>query len=338
MLDFDRSEYFNVFVHGNGKVGFATRGSGNGSGINDFYVGNVGQYNDGNWHHVAAVYDGTDKYVYMDGVLVGTKTNAHNGQPLGKGTVQRYGFIGDGSEASTYNGNRNNIHYQGQYDEICFLEASVSPDWIATTFANQNAINSFSTIVYGSSPLPVELIDFNVELIDNSVHIVWSTATEINNDYFTIQKSTDAINFEIVDEVPGAGNSQAVLNYTYIDDNVLDGVSYYRLKQTDFNGDFEFFPALSVNNQSDGGSLKINNVKPNPFTNQFTMEIESETECNVEFMIMNMNGNKVYGTQIKINKGITEFKYTNGDNLRTGTYVLSIVQNGNPLTYKVIKK
>ena len=338
MLDFDRSEYFNVFVTGNGQMGFSTRGSGNGSGINDFFVGVAGQYNDGNWHHVAAVYDGTNKYIYMDGVLAGTKTNAHNGQPLGKGTVQRYGFIGDGSEASSFNGNRNGIHYQGQLDEIGLVETTLSSDWIATVYENQNSSNTFYKLVFTSSPLPVELTDFNVELVGEEVQLNWTTATEINNDYFTIEKSTDAVNFEMIDEVPGAGNSQSILNYNYVDDNVYDGVSYYRLKQTDFNGQFEYFPALSVTNQSSGGTLIIEKAKPNPFSSQFTLEIKSENKGMADFMIMSMNGEKVDASQIELNEGRTSFTYTNGNKLRSGTYIVNITQDGVPTTYKIIKK
>ena len=114
IVDFDRSEYFNIYIKGDdGKVGFSTTDS-SGS-TNDFY-GTIA-VNDGNWHHIAAVYDGTDKIIYVDGVLDATKDNPHGGKSLGTGTV-RYGFIGDGSEATAYNGARNNIFFNGSIDEI----------------------------------------------------------------------------------------------------------------------------------------------------------------------------------------------------------------------------
>ncbi len=336
MLDFDRSEYFNVFVHGRGKIGFSTRASI--GGIDDFYVGNNGEYNDGNWHYVVATYDGANKCLFVDGVLEGIKNNPHTGNPLGKGNVTRYGFIGDGSEASTFNGNRNNIHYKGQYDELRMLEVCLSPEWIATEYENQNSPSTFYTIEFGSSPLPVELIDFNVELIDNSVEVTWSTATEINNDFFTVEKSSDAVNYDVLDEVAGAGNSSTVQNYSYIDDNVFDGVSYYRLKQTDFDGKFEYFAPQSINSQSSSGSLTLTNVKPNPFKGQFILEIESEKSGVVDFLITSMNGSKVHSSQIELNKGRNEYTYSKGSGLTPGTYIISIVQDGVPLTYKVIKK
>jgi hypothetical protein len=337
LLDFDRSEYFNVFVQGKGKVGFSTRASI--GGIDDFYVGIDNQYNDGNWHYVAAVYDGTNKYLYIDGVLKGTKNNAHTGHSLGKGTVARYGFIGDGSEASSFNANRNHFYYEGKYDEIHFLQTNLSSDWIATEYANQNSPETFSSIAFASSPLPVELTNFDVELKDNTVEITWSTESEINNDYFTIEKSTDAVNYDILDEIPGGGNSHTTLNYNYIDDDVYQGVTYYRLKQTDFDGKFEYFPPKSINSQLDGTSLIIKKVKPNPFTNQFTIEIESENSGIVDFMITNMRGTKVFSSQISINEGQTEYTFSEGDQLTTGTYIVNLIRDGSePVSMKVIKK
>lgn len=115
IIDFDRSEYYNLFVRGdNGRVGFATTST---NGIRDFYGPPGSEVNDGTWHHIAGVYDGTNKYIYVDGVLVATDLNTHNGNPLGTNAF-RYGFIGDGSEADVYNGNRNNLYYDGDVREL----------------------------------------------------------------------------------------------------------------------------------------------------------------------------------------------------------------------------
>lgn len=116
ILDFDRSDYFSFFVNGtDGTVGFST--TDNSGSIDDFYGPIANRVNDGAWHHAAVVYDGTDKKIYVDGTLVATKANAHGGLPLGTGTT-RYGFIGDGSEATTENGTRNNLYFEGEIDEV----------------------------------------------------------------------------------------------------------------------------------------------------------------------------------------------------------------------------
>ncbi|MEQ8360558.1 MAG: LamG-like jellyroll fold domain-containing protein [Cytophagales bacterium] len=116
ILDFDRSEYFNLYVTGdNGRVGFST--TDNLGGTDDLYSPTPDVVNDGNWHHVAGVYDGTDKIIYIDGVEVTRVVNPHSGRPIGVGGP-RAGIIGDGSEAASYNGARNSFYFQGQLKEI----------------------------------------------------------------------------------------------------------------------------------------------------------------------------------------------------------------------------
>ena len=113
IVDFDRSDFYDVYVRGDGTVGFSTYAPT--GGIKDFN-GNI-VVNDGEWHHITAVYDGTDKLIYVDGILDATQTNPHGGSGLGK-TTTRFGFIGDGSEASSYNAGKNNVFYDGDISEL----------------------------------------------------------------------------------------------------------------------------------------------------------------------------------------------------------------------------
>lgn len=98
--------------------------------------------------------------------------------------------------------------------------------------------NTFSPWILSSSsaPLPIELLTFNAQLNMTNVDVSWATASETNNDYFTLEKSRDAQNFEKVFIVDGAGNSSSTIEYFDIDHQPYIGISYYRLKQTDFNG------------------------------------------------------------------------------------------------------
>jgi hypothetical protein len=114
IVDFDRSEYFNLFVRGdNGEVGFSTTATS--GGIHDFYSGV--SVNDGSWHHITAVYDGVNKIIYIDGVQVAVSNNPHSGVALGTG-LTRFGVLGDGSESGAYNAGRNNFYYDGLIDEL----------------------------------------------------------------------------------------------------------------------------------------------------------------------------------------------------------------------------
>ncbi len=93
-----------------------------------------------------------------------------------------------------------------------------------------------------SGPLPISLINFQAMTNSNGeVEVIWQTASEINNDFFTIERSQNTVDWEVVTYIAGAGNSQEVLTYEEVDPNPHQGLSYYRLKQTDFDGRFEYF-------------------------------------------------------------------------------------------------
>jgi biopolymer transport protein ExbB len=289
--------------------------------------------NDGNWHLLTIVLPSNptpkvkDHLLYVDGVLE-TVTNGGNRA------------LNTASQKDVYiaQSNWHCCNTRGVLDEIRIINTCLSPEWIATEFENQNSPNDFYSIVFNNTPLPVELIDFNVELIDNSVKITWSTATEINNDYFTIEKAINTVNYEVVDEVVGAGNSNSIKQYSYIDDNVFEGLSYYRLKQTDFDGKFEYFPPQAINNNIEASQFKISTVKPNPFTSQFTVVIESKNAGMADFILSGMNGKRIHDIQIELNEGRTEYNYIDGNKLTSGTYLLNIKKNDIVTTVKIIKK
>ncbi|MFC1756385.1 LamG domain-containing protein [Patescibacteria group bacterium] len=137
ILDFDRSDYFNFYTDSAGGVGFSTSG-GAGSGIGDMY--GVLAVNDGKWHHVCGTYDSTktnDKAIFVDGKL-DSESDQHNiGEGLGTG-VTRYGFIGDGSEADTFNGGRNTILFDGVIDEVQFYHKAMGITQIRKIYAESS--------------------------------------------------------------------------------------------------------------------------------------------------------------------------------------------------------
>ncbi len=94
---------------------------------------------------------------------------------------------------------------------------------------------------------PVELTHFNIMTTKQRTNILnWQTSSETNNDYFTVERSSDAIHFDPVSQLQGAGTTTEVQNYTWTDNNCLSGTSYYRLKQTDFDGSFTYSEIKSV--------------------------------------------------------------------------------------------
>ena len=110
--------------------------------------------------------------------------------------------------------------------------------------------------------LPIELIDFNVIMNEDRVEITWTTASEINNDYFIVEKSKDGVDWVEVIKVSGAGHSVSIIDYFEIDNDPLIGLSYYRLTQVDFDGKQETFNIIPVENAKKGEGIM--NIYPNP--------------------------------------------------------------------------
>lgn len=97
-------------------------------------------------------------------------------------------------------------------------------------------------------PLPIELISFEGVSKSGYNHLFWKTASEFNNDYFTIEKTQDGIDFVPIANINGAGNSNIVLNYDYIDYDISNTINYYRLKQTDYDGKYEYSHIIGLDN------------------------------------------------------------------------------------------
>ena len=114
----------------------------------------------------------------------------------------------------------------------------------------------------GFGSLPIELIDFNAIMNEDRVEVSWTTASEINNDYFIVERSEDAMDWVEVIKVSGAGHSVSIIDYFEIDNEPLRGLSYYRLTQVDFDGKQETFNIIPVENAIKGEGIM--NIYPNP--------------------------------------------------------------------------
>lgn len=147
------------------------------------------------------------------------------------------------------------------------------------------------------SALPIELLNFNASPINNEiVQLQWQTASENNNDYFTIERSKNGTTWEELALVDGAGNSSSLLSYSTSDTRPYIGISYYRLKQTDFDGQFEYSEIRSINIER----LENSQIEmyPNPFKNQITI-LANSTEL-AEITIYNALGQDVTLLALKI--------------------------------------
>jgi hypothetical protein len=198
-------------------------------------------------------------------------------------------------------------------------------DIITVTATDQcNRINFISKPIAITSTLPIKLKWFKAHAAEESVLIEWSTASEINNDMFSIERSSDGMNYSEVGKVKGAGNSTIILDYSFIDDHPLKGVSYYRLKQTDYDGKFEIFSPVSVNIQEKIISVSKVKIYPNPFTDIFTSEFESSESREVTIQLISLTGAVISSEKILTDRGKNSYQLKSIPDINNGIYILRI--------------
>lgn len=502
ILDFDGEEYFSLYVDGkNGKVSFVTTGQ-DGS-LND--IKSEARVNDNGWHHVAAVYDGNDKVLYIDGKETVRASNAHGGKALGTGDT-RYGFIGAQSKASEFDGDKGDGYFTGSIDEvrvwttarpveeirrtltekissdqsglylhysfnegdgsetmdavsemaatltgdtpatgwsasgiymgdqsiydynnssltfsipgkgavtvdvtagtaegihIYFVGESPSyvtvPDGIQSlegfywgvyvmgdveyTFSYDYGLyegeldpellelaerpNSASDWVHGdalkmagqshmvipnqtgteyilasssATVMPIELQSFDAKVKDSGVEVKWTTSSELNNDFFTIERSGNGKDYEIAGKINGAGNSDEPLDYSFTDNSPLSGRSYYRLKQTDYDGKFEYFAPVLVEYTNIATENVQLTVYPNPSLNQIiTVTVEGMRDGQeAQVAMMDMQGNPVFRERASSNDmGAFEVKIDPGS-MSGGNYLIVVTTPNDKYTKQLI--
>jgi len=170
-------------------------------------------------------------------------------------------------------------------------------------------------VVQSVDPLPIELISFTGTNYNNMNILQWATASEINNDFFTLEKSSDAKTFQPIATIKGAGNSTTVLNYSFIDESTFNGTNYYKLKQTDFNGATSHSEIISLSSSSKNDFDFL--VYPNPATN--TINFQSADPL-TQIIITNVFGQEVQTISGDINS-------VDISNLPNGIYLIAASTN-----------
>jgi hypothetical protein len=172
--------------------------------------------------------------------------------------------------------------------------------------------------VINSTPLPVRLVVFSGKNIDNYNLLYWQTIFEENNSHFTIERSKDAQNFIAIGEKDGAGNSLTTKEYTFKDENILKGWNYYRLKQSDYNGQFTYSNIIAIKN-----NIETNvEIFPNPSENGWVhIQLSAETQpSQTSWQITDLQG-KILKENQPLESNLTKIDFSN---LPKGIYILSI--------------
>ena len=183
-----------------------------------------------------------------------------------------------------------------------------------------NTFSDFAIAKHKTNILPVELLDFSIKCNGTENKLYWSTASELNNDYFEIQRSNDTKDWISIDKVIGAGNSNSILKYEYTD-KTTSGKFYYRLKQVDYDGQFEYSEILLAN--CSNIAEPVIEVYPNPVLNTAKLKIANWSTDKLKIEIYDMLGKQVYQSQINLFDGYTEEKI-NLSKYNSGIYLIRI--------------
>jgi hypothetical protein len=277
-----------------------------------------GNYNPGNWIKSISATD----YIYTFSDSAGTGRGDFDGSP---NTCLKYEFCFDMIPLTndTHLTNVQMTAYADQYGTgySGWLRRGCCPVSYSNCFAltpgggpASGGATAFS-VGFNDPPvvLPVELAAFNLSAVEKNILVTWITASETENDFFTIEKSEDGVNWISAGKIKGAGNSVLLLHYSFTDYHPFKGKSYYMLKQTDFNGEETYSEIKSINlNGPD-----VIAVYPNPVHDQLIIE---SMEDNLTFSFYSSTGNSMKQTASRIN-----YSYIlKTDKLSEGLYILQV--------------
>lgn len=205
--------------------------------------------------------------------------------------------------------------------------------WNDGSYGEWNNPGLFGTVQFTScDPLPVSLLNFNGKLVGSTVVLNWATVIEINNKKFVIERTSDYTNWEPIGEVAGAGNSATLINYTFRDYAPLTGLSYYRLRQVDYNGTYAYSHTVAIQTGEHQLPLSIN-ISPNPFDGDLTITSNIIDE-NMDIVIYDVLGRMVYHVNQKTGNGIVSIR----PEFPSGTYIITVQTESLVEQSKIIKK
>ncbi len=195
--------------------------------------------------------------------------------------------------------------------------------WSLVTFNNRFTLGSKVT------PLPIVLAEAKILCSEKGANISWKTLSEINNNYFTIDESIDGINYKEIAEIEGAGSSNSITNYLYIDE-LNNQTKYYRLSQTDFDGTKETFKIMMANCVNTNNNQNII-LYPNPAKEQVNIKIDNYSFT--ELTITDILGKQVFNTNINSIDGIIQI---NTNSLSSGVYNVNLKSEQTQITKQLI--
>lgn len=221
------------------------------------------------------------------------------------------------------------------------IKSSISPptslSWalsgacdVASTPSNtirtgMNGFGVFGTGISDPATLPIELLSFEGENLGDENLLFWTTATEINNSFFTLEHSEDGLHFSSIEKIQGAGNSSTTLNYKTSDHHPFATLTYYRLKQTDYDGKFTYSQVIALQTKNKNTLVK---TFPNPVNEVLNVSYSSTENQMVFFTVTDLAGKILFSQKNEITTGINLVTIPTND-LSSGSYFLQLLNNKN---------
>jgi hypothetical protein len=210
---------------------------------------------------------------------------------------------------------------------------------LTSPVVHRTGMTGFSDFAVASKDgiLPVELKSFKVSCLHSNSIIIWQTASELNNDYFILEKSTDMRNFYEMARIKGAGNSNELLSYSFVDENAAGIQNFYRLTQVDFDGTKSISKVIAIMCDSDDNTEPSISAYPNPFNNNINLIINNPEREAFSIEIFDNS------SKIVFEKYFTEFESLNEisidlSNLTPGIYVLRYMSDKYSINKKIVKQ
>lgn len=194
-----------------------------------------------------------------------------------------------------------------------------------TTLSGLTSFSDFGMGESGGGSLPIDLVSFDAEVDATRVRLDWVVSMEINNDYFTIERSLDGLEFEPIATVKGAGSHSTEKQYQAFDETPEMGLSYYRLRQTDFDGMYKVYDMVSVMMTSASANTATTSfdIVPNPNKGSFTLRLDTPFD-QTKVMVMSYVGQIVFVSDMVNTSGKTQTPLDLGSNVAAGIYIVKV--------------
>ena len=176
------------------------------------------------------------------------------------------------------------------------------------------------------TPLPIELLSFSGNSLDDANILEWTTSTELDNDYFIVERSSNGSDFEEIQKVDGAGNCNSAISYSIRDNDPLNGINYYRLKQTDFSGNYKHSSIIALK------GTDLVSVYPNPADETITIALKEHPSEGISVTIRNTLG------QLQTVELVKQEQQIDISDLPAGIYLVEIIIDGKKTIHKFTKK